>query len=256
VTGSGRLKGRVALVTGGASGIGLECARLFVAEGAAIWLIDLNDTNLKAAKEELGVSIQVADVTDEDSVRVAVDSAVREFGSLDIAVNAAGTGGFGPIIDLPLAEWQRVVNLCLTGTFVSLKHEARAMSDGGSIINVTSLNALQPAEGYAAYASAKAAVAMLTQVAAMELGPRGIRVNAVAPGLIDTPLTAAIIQSDLKDEYLENSPIARIGQTSDVASAILFFASAESTWISGEQIAVDGAAHTRRYPQLFRLLDK
>ncbi len=252
MSGTGRLKGRVALITGGASGIGLECARVLRAEGAAVALMDLNATILASIADELGVSTHVADVTDEESVSKAVDSVVEEFGGLDIAVNAAGAGGFGPIMALPLAEWRRVVDLCLTGTFICLKHEARTMGDGGSIINITSLNAIQPAEGFASYASAKAGVAMLSQVAAMELGPRGIRVNAVAPGLIDTRATAGIMQSNLKDEYVENSPIARVGQTSDVASAVLFLASSESTWISGEQLAVDGAAHTRRYPQLLR----
>jgi len=145
-----------------------------------------------------------------------------------------------------------VLDLCLTGVFLSVKHQARHMTAGGSIVNIASLNALQPAEGFAAYCSAKAGVAMLSTVAAMELGPRGIRVNAIAPGLIDTPLTAMLNQPPFRDEFLDNTPLGRIGTTADVAAAALFLASDDSAWITGDLLLVDGGGHTKRYPELAR----
>jgi 3-oxoacyl-[acyl-carrier protein] reductase len=116
----------------------------------------------------------------------------------------------------------------------------------------SSLNGRQPAAGFAAYCSAKAGVEMLTKVAAMELGPRGIRVNAIAPGLIDTPLTAALTASPVKDEFLDNTPLGRIGTTGDVAAAALFLTSDDAAWITGDTLLVDGGGHTKRYPELAR----
>ena len=249
-----RLDGRGAIVTGAGSGIGREIARRLHAAGAAVTLLDIN----AAAVHDLAGSIgpralaQVADVTDEAQVETAVAAAVAAFGPLHIGVNSAGTGGFGPVTELPLDEWRRVLDLCLTGVFLSVKHQARHMAAGGSIINIASLNAVQPAEGFAAYCSAKAGVAMLSRVAAMELGPRGIRVNAIASGLIDTPLTTMLTQPPLRDEFLDNTPLGRIGTTADVAAAALFLASDDSAWITGDMLLVDGGGHTKRYPELAR----
>ncbi|PRZ41809.1 NAD(P)-dependent dehydrogenase (short-subunit alcohol dehydrogenase family) [Antricoccus suffuscus] len=247
---NGRLEGRSALITGGASGIGLEIARRYRSEGASVTLVDINREALDAHAAELGGTSYVADVTDESSMEDAVAAAVNAYGGLDIAVNAAGAGFVAPITELPLEEWRRILDLCLTGVFLSVKHEARRMNDGGSIINIASLNAIQPAEGFAAYCSAKAGVAMFTKVAAMELGPRSIRVNAIAPGLVDTPLTAALTAPPLSDEFLDNAPLGRIGVPSDIADAALFLASDDSSWVTGDLLSVDGGAHTRRYPQV------
>jgi NAD(P)-dependent dehydrogenase (short-subunit alcohol dehydrogenase family) len=154
--------------------------------------------------------------------------------------------------------WQDVVGTCLTGVFLSVKHEARVMAahgDGGAIINIASLNARQPAEGMAAYCSAKAAVEMLTRVAALELGPAGIRVAGIGPGLIDTPLTA--YQRDLpsfRQAYLDNTPMGRIGTTADIAAAALFLASDDASWVTGETLFVDGGALTMAYPRMLELL--
>jgi 3-oxoacyl-[acyl-carrier protein] reductase len=249
-----RLDNRSALVTGAASGIGLEIARQLHAAGAAVTLLDINAAAVHDLAGSLGprALARVADVTDETQVETTVAAAVEAFGPLHIGVNSAGTGGFGPVTDLPLPEWRRVLDLCLTGVFLSVKHQARHMTAGGSIINIASLNALQPAEGFAAYCSAKAGVAMLSTVAAMELGPRGIRVNAIAPGLIDTPLTALLTQQPVKDEFLDNTPLGRIGTPADVAAAALFLASDDSAWITGDLLLVDGGGHTKRYPELAR----
>ncbi|MWA01577.1 SDR family oxidoreductase [Actinomadura sp. LD22] len=248
----GRLEGRNAVVTGAGSGIGLRIAQELHAAGATVTLVDINAAAITDVARDLGdrVSARTADVTDEAQVQAAIDAAAGAFGPLHIAVNAAGTGGLAPILDLELVEWRRVADLCLTGVFLSIKHQARRMTEGGSIINIASLNGRQPAEGMAAYCAAKAGVEMLTKVAAMELGPRGIRVNAISPGLIDTPLTSPFTRSPIQDEFLDNIPLGRIGATADVAAAALFLAGDHAAWITGDTLLVDGGAHTKRYPAL------
>lgn len=252
---SGSLDGRNALVTGGASGIGFAVARRFHAEGAHVTLVDLNEDLLRQRAEELGdrVSARTADVTDETALAAAIDA------PLHVAVNAAGAGAFGPVTELPAEDFRRVVDLCLTGVFLATKHEARAMTDwgsprtksgGGSIVNIASLNARQPAEGMSAYCAAKAGVEMFTKVAALELGPYGIRVNAIAPGLVDTPLTEGFTQTPLRAEFEENAPLGRIGAPGDIADAALFLATGQSSWMTGDLLLVDGGAHTMRYPRL------
>lgn len=124
---------------------------------------------------------------------------------------------------------------------------------GGSIVNVASLNARQPGEGMAAYCAAKAGVEMLTKVAAMELGASGVRVNAIAPGLVDTPLTAVLMQHPFHDAFVENAPLGRSGTPDDVASMALFLASDESSWVTGDCLAVDGGAHMKRYPEMLQI---
>lgn len=245
---SGRLDGRHALVTGGASGIGFGVARRFHAEGATVTLVDVNAALLDERVAELGPRARghAADVTDENALAGAVAAA----GTLHMAVNAAGAGTFGPVTELPAVDFRRIVDLCLTGVFLSVKHEARAMTGGGSIINIASLNARQPAEGMSAYCAAKAGVEMFTKVAAMELGPSGIRVNALAPGLVDTPLTEKFTQTPLRAEFVDNAPLGRIGEPGDIADAALFLATGESSWVTGELLLVDGGAHTMRYPKL------
>ena len=248
---NGRLGGKRVLVTGGASGIGFGIAGLFHREGADVTLVDVNADGLARRAGELGerARASVADVTDEDAVAAAVAGA----GTLDVAVNAAGAGTFGPVTELDAGEWRRIVDLCLTAVFLCVKHEARAMPRGGAIINIASLNALQPAAGMSAYCAAKAGVAMFTKVAAIELGGSGVRVNALAPGLVDTPLTEAFTQGPLLAEFVDNAPLGRIGTPSDIAEAALFLATGASSWVTGELLSVDGGAHTMRYP---RLLDR
>lgn len=249
-----QLAGRHALVTGGASGIGLETARRLLAAGAQVTLVDLDADGLAARADELGAAARVADVSDEAQLAGAVEEAVAEQGRLDLAVNAAGTGTLGRIVDLPLEEWRTVVDACMTGVFLSVKHEAAHMVDGGAIVNIGSQNGRMPAEGMAAYCASKAGVEMVTRVAALELADRGIRVNAVAPGLVDTPMTAMLMEGRLREAFEDNTPLGRPGEVGDIAAVVLFLCSPAAGWLTGETIQADGGAHMQRYPALLRLL--
>jgi NAD(P)-dependent dehydrogenase (short-subunit alcohol dehydrogenase family) len=257
----GRLSNRVALVTGAASGIGRATARRFVAEGAMVVAGDVDLSGLDALAAELGDAVRVrrCDVTREDDVASLADLAGQVFGRLDIALANAGAGTFSPLVDHPLGEWQRIIDLCLTGVFLTTKHAARAMvahGNGGSIISIASLNAVQPAQGMAAYCAAKAGVAMLNQVAALELGPHGIRANTIAPGLVETAATGGFFSMpEVVDSFIDNAPIGRYAQPEEVASLATFLASDEASFITGTTHHIDGGAQTGRYPRLFDLFN-
>jgi 3-oxoacyl-[acyl-carrier protein] reductase len=252
------MTGRSAVITGGASGIGRAIATELRAHGADVVLFDRNADLLHAAADGLGAVGVLGDATVEDDVAAACAMAVDRFGRLDFGVNCAGYATFAPIVDADASAWRDVVDVCLTGSMLAIKHEARAMTSGGhggSIVTIASLNARQPAEGMSAYCAAKAGVEMLTKVAAMELGPAGVRVNAIAPGLIDTPLTAMLHEvRPVHDEFVANAPLGRSGTTQDVAGAAVFLLSDAASFVTGELLLVDGGAHTKRYPEMMKIL--
>ena len=253
-----RLEGQVGVITGGASGIGLACARRFATEGARVVLGDRNPDALAAAAAELGAVVvtEQVDVTVEADVERLVARAVSEFGGLDVAVNAAGFGTFGFVADHPVDEWRAVIDTCLTGVMLSVKHEGRVMRDAGrgAIVNIASINARVAAEGMSAYCCAKAGVEMLTRCAAMELGPSGVRVAGIGPGFIDTPLTAFTqLVPAIRDAFVASTPLGRAGQPEDVADAALFLASEDGRWVSGDTLFVDGASMNKAYPELHKL---
>lgn len=224
---------RVAVVIGGASGIGAACVTALEDDGCTVVVGDLPSV----------------DVTSEPSVAALFDGVVADHGRVDVVVNSAGVSTLMAVADHDVAEFRRVVDVNLTGGLVVLKHAARVLSAGGSITSLTSLNARQPGSGMAAYCSAKAGLAMLTEVAALELGPRGIRVNAVSPGLVVTPLTEpAMGIAGIEDDYLANTPLGRAGLPSEVASAVVWMTRAE--WLTGEVLDLNGGAHLQRYPDL------
>jgi 3-oxoacyl-[acyl-carrier protein] reductase len=164
-------------------------------------------------------------------------------------VNSAGSSTLGLVTELAVEEFRRVVDVCLTGAFIVLKHAGRLVRAGGSIISIASLNARQPGSGLAAYCSAKAGLAMLTEVAALELAGSGVRVNAISPGLVPTPLTAPALDiPGIEDDYLENTPLGRAGRPDEIADAVLFLARAG--WVTGEVLDINGGAHLRRYPDI------
>lgn len=250
---TGRLADKVAVITGGASGIGLATARRFAAEGARVMLGDVDVEGLARAESDIAgvVGWQRCDVRAESDVEALVAAAVERFGELDIAFANAGTGSFGPIVDTDAAEWTRVIEVNLLGPLFTVKHAARHMPAGGSIVLTASLNAVQPAAGMSAYCCTKAALAMLAQVGALELGRAGIRVNAIGPGLVRTGLTEGMwLIPGVVEEFDENAPLATTTSADDVANLVVFLASDDSSSISGGLHLVDRGAHTQRYPDM------
>lgn len=230
---------RVAVVIGGASGIGAAIARGLAGDGCRVVVADLDPAHADV----------VVDVTDEASVEAAFDGVLASHGRLDVVVNSAGVSTLGLVTDLDAAEWRRVVDVCLTGAFLVIKHAGRRLGAGGSVISLSSLNGRQPGAGLAPYCAAKAGLSMLTQVAALELGPRGVRVNAIAPGLVVTPLTAPAMEiAGIEDDYLANTPLGRSGTPEEIAEAAVYLARA--AWVTGEVLDINGGAHLMRYPDL------
>ena len=250
-----RVAGKVAVVIGGASGIGSAAAGLLAAEGATVIIADVDKDAATVRARELGgaTTSRFVDVTDEDSVQALFENTVASKGSVDITVNCAGANLPGWNTDLDAEAWRRTIDLCLTGAFFVIKHSARLMTRGASITSITSLNARQPAAGFAGYCSAKAGLAMLTEVAALELGERGIRVNAISPGLVETPLVAQLTSiQTIQDDFTQNTPLARNGSPADIANAVLYLASDDASWVTGEVLDVNGGAHLRRYPDVMK----
>lgn len=249
----GQLENQVAVITGAASGIDLEIARLFHKEGASVLLVDLNEKGLKKAAGELQTSGRaawfVADVTRSEMVDASVEEAVKTFGKVDIFVNGAGIIARGRIVELPDVEWRRSLDVMLSGVFYGIRAAARQMikqKSGGKIISLSSAASTVPIGGSAGYCTAKAAVNMLTQVAALELGTHGIRVNAIAPGETETPLIQHMLDLPIwKELVIRETPLGRFGQTRDVAQAALFLASDCSDWVTGQVIFVDGGQGLR-----------
>lgn len=249
---TGRLDGRRAFVTGAASGIGRAVTERFLSLGASVVAADIDDAGLAALADQHGdVVVPVhCDVTSEDSVSAAC-AVADDLGGLDVVVANAGRGAFATVVDHPLDEWKAILDLCLTGVFLTIKHAAPVTHDGGSIITIASLNATQPSAGMSAYCSAKAGVVMLTRVAAMELGARRIRVNSIAPGLVETNATAGFFAvPGVVPEFVENTTLGRFAQPDDIAHMAAFLAGDGSSFVSGTSFAVDGGASTKRYPDL------
>ncbi|GAB2888085.1 SDR family NAD(P)-dependent oxidoreductase [Nocardioides pacificus] len=240
----------VAVVVGGASGIGRASAVALATEGYRVTVADRDADGAQAVAVSLpdGVGVGV-DVSDEAGVEGLFDAVVERCGRLDVVVNTAGYGGLGSVTDLPVEEFRGLIDVNLTGSFLVVKHAARRMTSGGSITLLSSLNARQPAAGMVAYCTSKAGVSMLTEVAALELGPRGIRVNAIAPGLVMTALTEGSMDiPGVREDYVANTPLGRAGAPDEIAEAVVFLARAQ--WLTGEVLDLNGGAHLLRYPDL------
>ncbi|AZG48235.1 SDR family NAD(P)-dependent oxidoreductase [Gordonia insulae] len=238
-----------AVVVGGASGIGLATAHALAADGYDVVVADVNGDAAIAAADGIGGTTRAVtmDVTDEESVAAGFASV----DNLAVVVSCAGLTIPGAIVDLELEHWQTTIDVCLTGSFLVLKHAGRQVVDGGSIIVISSLNGRQPGAGVGAYCASKAGVTMLVEVAALELAPRRIRVNSIQPGLVDTPLTAGTSMiPGLTEEYLENTPLGRSGRPEEIADVAVFLASDKASWVTGAAFDINGGAHLQRYPDV------
>jgi NAD(P)-dependent dehydrogenase (short-subunit alcohol dehydrogenase family) len=246
---------KVAVITGGASGIGEATARLMVAEGGRVVIADMQVDRGRTLANELGPSALFAqcEVRQEDQVKAAVDSAVATWGRLDCMFNNAGFGGvLGKIEDVSVEEFDMTMDVLVRGVFLGMKHAIPAMKrqGHGSIINTASIAGVTAGRGPMVYSAAKAAVVHLSKVASMELAEHNIRCNAICPGYIATPLSAGTVGrpdsliDDRLDSYVERQPIPRAGLPDDIAQMALFLAGDRSTFVTGQALVVDGGVTT------------
>jgi len=247
----GRLANKVALITGGAGSIGLATARAFVAEGARVMLVDLAETDVNSAAASLGDEAAVAmsaDVTNSDEVERAVTATVERFGGLDVAFANAGVfGTVAPVAEYPVDVFERVMAVNVIGSFLVAKHALAVMRSGGSLIINSSVVGLTSDRGISAYATSKHAVVGLMRTAAKEMAPSGIRVNSIHPGPTDNAFQHAIEVEAVGASEEESAkafdsmiPLARHATPNEIAQAVVFLASDESTFMTGATLAVDG----------------
>lgn len=239
-----RFAGRRVLVTGGASGIGEATCRLFAAEGASVTVVDRDDAGAHRVAESVGGRAAVVDVRDAEAVAQAVRDAAEAMGGLTDLVNNAGTGMAKPLLDYTDKEWSLLIGVNLTGTFNAVRAAAPILlaAGGGSIVNNASLTGIRPTRGEGPYSAAKAGVLNLTQTAAVELAPT-VRVNAVAPGMVHTPLTEIVVANDEWRTAAESgTPLGRVGTAEEVAQVIAFLASDAASYVTGQTVVVDGGS--------------
>lgn len=248
------LQGKVALVTGGGSGIGKATALLFGAEGAQVVVADMRQEAAHTTATEIiqagGVALAVrADVTQAREVEAMLQTTVHTYGGLDILFNNAGIGVHGDTVELSEADWERVVNVNLTGVFLGCKYAIPHMIQrgGGSIINTASIMGLVGGSLSAVYPATKGAVVLLTRNAALDYARYNIRVNCVCPGHIETPLLQRLFEHHpaQRAELLRQYPMGRLGQPGEIAQAVLFLASDEASFVTGSALVVDGGYTAR-----------
>jgi NAD(P)-dependent dehydrogenase (short-subunit alcohol dehydrogenase family) len=245
------LSGKVAIITGAASGMGKAAAILFAKEGAHVVLADLNVKGGEEVAQEAGKStrcvFQRTDVSQESDVAALVKRALDEFGGLDVTFNNAGIGGaVGPLEDIGVEDWDKTQAVCLRGVFLGIKHSAKPMRarGGGAIVSTASIAGVWGYPNLHAYCAAKAGVVNLTRSASLEFAADNIRVNCIAPGGVSTPIVyGGTANKAAVDEFLKRAqPLQRAGQPEDIAQAALFLASDRSAFVTGQTLIVDGGA--------------
>lgn len=247
----GRIEGKVAIVTGGAQGLGEAAVRRLVEEGAQVILCDTNVDLGMAVANTCGASFSAHDVREEDQWEALMANTLAKYGRLDVLVNNAGIFNSCSVDEMPLEDFRKVIDINLTGCFLGCKHGVRAMKKNldavsGSIINLSSITGLRGQVGGAAYGSSKGGVRILTKTVAMENAEHGIRCNSIHPGIIQTPMLEALFDAagdigpDLKSQIENQTPLGNIGAARDIADMVLFLASQDSKYITGAEMVVDG----------------
>ncbi len=243
---------KTAIVTGGSGGIGRACAQTLIEDGFRVGILDIDTDAVEAVAGEIGATGLVADVTDEPSV----EAALEQFGETPgLVVNNAGIGRFASLLDMPLADFRQVLEVNLVGAYVVGRAAARGMAERGSgqIINITSINAITTGPGTGSYPASKAGLHKLTELMALEWGPLGLRVNAIAPGFIDAGISTPFYRDPEVRELRGGAvPTKRLGLPEDIANAVSFLASDKATYINGHHLVVDGGVSASLLTQLPR----
>jgi NAD(P)-dependent dehydrogenase (short-subunit alcohol dehydrogenase family) len=253
----GVLDDRTAFILGASAGIAQASAKLLAADGATLFLLGRSMTRLEAARENIldaapgaEIILYKGDPEDEATVRAAAQAAYDIRGRLNIVVGTVASGGTGPLIEQDLDTFTNFVMGNLRSNFLALRYSAPLMTEGGSIVFISSTSSKIPMEGLGHYSAGKAALEMLIKVAASELGPRGIRVNAVRPGLTEAATTQGYIHlEELTTSFLERVPLGRLGVSNDIAPGVRYLAGPESSWMTGQSFAIDGGNEVRGAPR-------
>jgi len=239
-----RLENKIAIVTGSASGIGQAIAEKFISEGASVVFSDVNgDDSLITKFGEKALFVK-CDVSKSDEVENLIKKTVEHFGRVDVMVNNAGVGGLGGILDITDENWEKIININLSGTMFGMRESAKAMKAKeikGSIINLSSILGTVGLGGAIAYCASKGGVVQLTHAGSLDLAPHNIRVNAIAPGFIETNMTRDVLKmKEFNDMVTSSTPLGHVGKVEDIANAALYLASDEANYVTGTVVYVDG----------------